>query len=57
MVLVGWQGNFVLHLVKEIDGDRLLIGNKLGKVNCWVPVSAVVGKVVAIGEVDSSASL
>lgn len=57
VVLVGWQGNFVLHLVKEVDGDRLLIGNNLGKVNGWVPVSAVVNKVVTIGDVDSSASL
>ena len=27
MVLVEWRGNFLLHLVKEVDSDRLLIGN------------------------------
>lgn len=47
-VLVAWKGSYLLHLVKEIDGDRLLIGNNLGKVNGWVPASAVIGKVVAV---------
>lgn len=49
-VLVEWKGNYLLHLVKEIDGDRLLIGNNLGKVNGWVLRSAVIGKVVAVGD-------
>jgi hypothetical protein len=49
VVLVGWRGNFLLHLVKEIQGGQLLIGNNLGKVNGWVPASAVVGKVVVGG--------
>jgi len=48
VVLVQWRGNYVLHLVKEIDGDQLLIGNNLGKINGWVSASAVRGKVVAV---------
>src|SRR5262245_15987207 len=52
VVLVEWRGNFLLHLVKEIQGERLLIGNNLGKVNGWVPASAVVGRVVAIKDGD-----
>jgi hypothetical protein len=48
VVLVEWRGNFLLHLVKEIKDDQLLIGNNLGKVNGWVASSAVVGKVVAV---------
>lgn len=48
-MLVAWQGNFLLHLVKEVREGRLLIGNNLGKVNGWVPASAVVGKVIAVG--------
>lgn len=48
-VFVAWKGNFLLHLVREIDGDRLLIGNNLGKLNGWVERSAVIGKVVAVG--------
>ena len=50
VVLVARKGGFLLHLVKEIDGDRLLIGNTLGKVNGWVDTAAVVGKVIAAGE-------
>jgi hypothetical protein len=50
VVLVGWRGNYLLHLVKEVRGDQVLIGNNLGKVNGWVMASAVVGKVVAVGE-------
>src|SRR5688572_20628066 len=48
VVLVAWRGNHLLHLVKEVNGDQLLIGNNLGKVNGWVPSSAVLGKVVAV---------
>jgi hypothetical protein len=54
VVLVEWKGNFLLHLVKEVLGDQLLIGNNLGKINGWVAASAVVGKVVAIEESSPS---
>jgi hypothetical protein len=54
VVLVEWRGNYLLHLVKEVNGDQLLIGNNLGKVNGWVKASAVVGKVVAVGEASLS---
>lgn len=50
VVLVEWKGNYLLHPVKEIDGDRLLIGNNLGKLNGWVQQSAVIGKVVAVSD-------
>jgi hypothetical protein len=49
-VLVGWQGNYLLHLVKAIEDDRILIGNNIGKINGWVPITAVKGKVIAVGE-------
>ena len=48
VVLVEWRGNYLLHLVKEVRGDELLIGNNLGKLNGWVSASAVVGKVMAV---------
>jgi hypothetical protein len=48
IVLVGWKGSFLLHLVKDVQGDQLLIGNNLGKINGWVPVSAVAGRVIAV---------
>jgi hypothetical protein len=53
VVLVAWKGNHLLHLVKEIRGDQILIGNNLGKINGWVSAAAVVGKVVAVGETTS----
>lgn len=46
IVLVRWRGNYLLHLVVEVRGTELLIGNALGKVNGWVPREAVCGKVV-----------
>jgi hypothetical protein len=49
-VFVAWKGNYLLHLVKEIDGERVLIGNNVGKLNGWVQRSAVIGKVVAVGD-------
>jgi hypothetical protein len=48
VVLVAWKGNYLLHLVKEATADQLLIGNNIGKINGWVPRSAVVGKVIAV---------
>ncbi len=47
-VLVAWKGGFLLHLVKEVKNEQLLIGNNIGKINGWVPVSAVLGKVIAV---------
>lgn len=48
VVLVRWQGNYLLHLVKEIKDGQYLIGNNLGKSNGWVPAEAVCGKVIAV---------
>jgi hypothetical protein len=49
VVLVERKGNFLLHLVKEVRDSQLLIGNNLGKVNGWVPASAAIGRVIAVG--------
>ncbi len=48
VVFVAWKGGFLLHLVKEVKDDRLLIGNNIGKINGWVPATDVLGKVVAV---------
>lgn len=50
VVLVQWKGNYLLHLIKEINGDQLLIGNNLGKTNGWVASDAVRGIVVEVAE-------
>ena len=41
VVLVQWKGNYLLHLVKEVKGDEILIGNNIGKINGWVGRDAV----------------
>jgi len=48
VILVRWKGNVLLHLVKEVNGDRLLIGNNIGKINGWAPRRDVLGRVIAI---------
>lgn len=50
VVFVRWRGSFLLHLVKEIEAERLLIGNNIGKTNGWVPLDAVLGKVTQVGD-------
>ena len=47
-VLVKWRGGVLLHLVKDVKGDQLLIGNNIGDVNGWAPRSDVLGKVIAV---------
>jgi hypothetical protein len=49
-VLVQWRGNYLLHLVKEIEGDQYLIGNNVGKTNGWVEAGAIRGKVIGVEE-------
>ncbi|HYH63980.1 MAG TPA: hypothetical protein VD866_04710 [Urbifossiella sp.] len=49
IVLVAWKGGFLLHLVKDVQDGRLLIGNNLGKLNGWVDAAAVLGRVIAVG--------
>ncbi len=50
VVLIAWRGSFVLHLVKEIRDNEVLIGNNLGKINGWAPAAAVIGKVSAVDD-------
>ncbi len=44
MIFIKWRGNYLLHLVKEVDGDR----NLIGKINGWIDGDAVIGKVVEV---------
>ncbi|PIV99100.1 MAG: hypothetical protein CO108_30705 [Deltaproteobacteria bacterium CG_4_9_14_3_um_filter_63_12] len=45
VVLLRWKGGHLLHLVKEVKGDSLLIGNNVGRINGWVERSAVLARV------------
>ncbi len=46
-VFVRWKGGFLLHLVKAIRGDDVLIGNNLGRNNGWTKKSEVLGVVTS----------
>jgi len=48
IVLVHVHGRDLLHLIKAIDGKRLLIGNNRGGTNGWVGAHAVYGKAVRV---------
>lgn len=50
VVLVRWKGNFLLHLIKEFNGDQILIGNNIGKKNGWVSFQDVFGKVTEVND-------
>lgn len=39
-----------LHLVKAIQVDRYLIGNNRGRINGWVQLSAIYGKLISISD-------
>jgi hypothetical protein len=50
VVFVKWKGNYLLHLVKDIQGDKILIGNNLGKENGWASLDDVCGKVTEVSD-------
>lgn len=54
IVYLKWHGgNYILHLVQEINGDQFLIVNSLGKINGWVSGSAILGKVTQIHDSET----
>ena len=48
VILVRWKGNYILHLVKEKETERVLIGNNMGKINGWADASAVLAKAIVV---------
>ena len=51
VALVRWRrGAHLLHLVKAIQGGRVLMGNNLGQINGWVAGRNVLARVVRVGE-------
>jgi len=50
VIFVRYKGNFLLHLVKELSADGVLIGNNLGKINGWVSASDVLGRVASVSD-------
>ena len=50
VVFIRWKGNYMLHLVKEISEDGVLIGNNLGKINGWASRDDVLGVVIDVAD-------
>lgn len=48
VVLIEWKRGHLLHIVKELRGNEVLIGNNLGKINGWAPRSGICGKVIRV---------
>ena len=49
-VLVKWHNSTIFHIVAEIQGDRFLIVNSLGKINGWVGGGDILGRVTNVVE-------
>ena len=52
VVLVRWKGGVLLHLVREAEAERVLIGNNFAKVNGWAPRRDLLGRVVTVHPID-----
>jgi len=50
LVLVKWHGGDIFHIVGEIKHDQYLIINSLGKVNGWVRLPEILGRITKIVE-------
>jgi len=50
VALVKWNGNYLLHIIIEIREEKASIGNNLGKINGWIPLTDVIGKVTKVEE-------
>lgn len=43
------SGKHFVHLVREIDGERFLIGNMRGEIDGWVDRADILGTVTRVG--------
>jgi hypothetical protein len=48
IVLCKVKGNYYVHLVKCISGKRFQIGNNHGRINGWISINAIFGKVTKV---------
>lgn len=56
-VLVRWHQGDIFHIVGDIQGDRYLIVNSLGKVNGWVTAKDILGRITKIVEPEPRPSV
>jgi len=48
IVLCRVKGHEYLHLIKAIQGKRYQIGNNLGRINGWISISSIFGKLILL---------
>jgi len=48
IVLCKVNGNEYLHLIKAIQGPRFQIGNNRGRINGWIGINSIFGKLEKI---------
>jgi len=57
LVLVKWHQGDIFHIVGEIQGEKYLIVNSLGKVNGWVSAEDILGRITKIIEPEPRPSI
>lgn len=57
LVLVKWYQSDIFHIVGEIQGEKYLIVNSLGKVNGWVSAEEILGRITKIVEPEPHPSV
>lgn len=48
IVLCKVNGQEYLHLIKAIQGERFQIGNNRGRINGWISVNGIFGRLVRV---------
>ena len=48
VVLCKVNGNEYLHLIKAVQGSRFQIGNNRGRINGWIGINAIFGKLIKV---------
>jgi hypothetical protein len=48
IVLVRLRGNWLLHLVTALNGERVQIGNNHGRINGWAGRRSILGRVTDV---------
>jgi hypothetical protein len=43
-------GSQYLHLIKAISGSRFQIGNNRGRINGWISVNGIFGKMIDVAD-------
>jgi hypothetical protein len=48
IVLCKVNGNEYLHIIKATQGPRFQIGNNRGRINGWIGINSIFGKLVRV---------